>query len=214
MTEEPPAQCSTEASPLPSGLRRYACSHCSTASCFKGDVERMPAGCPARTSPNVARDPSPYLDNATRAMMVAADATPFGPDGAMRSRVEELVTYASLQGMHRIGVAFCVSLTQEAQALGARLRAQGFEVELVCCRVGAIDYDEIGLTKAHPERFAAICNPIAQARLLDARNVDLVAQLGLCIGHDLILQRECSAPVTTLVVKDRVHDHHSVAALR
>jgi uncharacterized metal-binding protein len=44
--------------------------------------------------------------------------------------------------------------------------------------------------------------------------VDLVAQLGLCIGHDLLLQEYCDAPVTTLVVKDRVYDHHSVLALR
>jgi uncharacterized metal-binding protein len=174
----------------------------------------MPSGCPTRTNPHLAHDPAPYLEDATRAAMVAADATPFGPEGEVRSRVEELATYAALQGMRRIGIAFCVSLTKEAQALGTRLRRQGFEVELVCCRVGAIDYDEIELPKAHPERFAAICNPVAQARLLDARNVDLVAQIGLCIGHDLILQRECSAPVTTLVVKDRVHDHHSVAALR
>lgn len=42
----------------------------------------------------------------------------------------------------------------------------------------------------------------------------LVAQLGLCLGHDLVLQDECEAPVTTLVVKDRALDHHPVRALR
>ena len=35
-----------------------------------------------------------------------------------------------------------------------------------------------------------------------------------CLGHDLVLQQECHAPVTTLVVKDRALDHHTVAALR
>jgi uncharacterized metal-binding protein len=44
--------------------------------------------------------------------------------------------------------------------------------------------------------------------------VDLVAQAGLRVGHDLILQEECQAPVTTLVVKDRALDHHTIAALR
>jgi uncharacterized metal-binding protein len=39
-----------------------------------------------------------------------------------------------------------------------------------------------------------------------------VAQVGLCVGHDLILQEECQAPVTTLVVKDRALDHHTVTA--
>lgn len=42
----------------------------------------------------------------------------------------------------------------------------------------------------------------------------LVAQLGLCLGHDLVLQDECEAPVATLVVKDRALDHHPVRALR
>ena len=55
---------------------------------------------------------------------------------------------------------------------------------------------------------------MAQARLFNQRSVDLVVQLGLCLGHDLMLQRESRAPVTTLVVKDRALDHHSVMALR
>jgi len=92
--------------------------------------------------------------------------------------------------------------------------AEGLGADLVCCRVGAIDYDQIGLPKAHPDKFAAICDPVAQAKLLNAAKVDLVAQAGLCIGHDLILQEECEAPVTTIVVKDRVLDHHPVSALR
>jgi len=49
---------------------------------------------------------------------------------------------------------------------------------------------------------------------LNDDKVDLVVQIGLCIGHDLVLQDACDAPVTTLVVKDRVYDHHSIRALR
>jgi uncharacterized metal-binding protein len=192
----------------------FACATCAKASCFRGELERMPATCPTRTRPELARDPRPYLDPSVHAEMVAADATPFASDGALRNRVEELVAYAEAQGFRRIGIAYCVTLAKEAQRLGRLLRAAGLHAELVCCRVGAVDYDEIGLPKQHPERFAAICNPVAQARLLDARGVDLVAQVGLCIGHDVILQRESKAPVTTLVVKDRALDHHSVMALR
>ena len=84
----------------------------------------------------------------------------------------------------------------------------------MCCRVGAVDYGAIGLPKAHPDRFAAICNPVAQARLLNLAKVDLVAQMGLCIGHDLVLQEESDAPVTTVVVKDRALDHNPMRALR
>lgn len=192
----------------------YGCAHCTTAGSFKGDLSRMPRTCPTRTHGDVAKDVSGYLDDERQALMRAADRTPFRPDGSFRNRVEELSAYARGRGMKRIGIAFCVSLLRESQALARLLEADGLETELVCCRVGAVDYDAIGLEKAHPERFAAICNPVAQARLLDARNVDLVAQVGLCVGHDLVLQEECRAPVTTLVVKDRALDHHTIAALR
>ncbi len=196
------------------GAPLYACSHCAKASCFRGELDAMPKTCPTRTEPELARDARPYRGEPRHAEMLAADHAPFTDAGEKRNRVEELIFFAKARGMKRLGVAFCVTLLQEAQTLGRKLRAEGLDAELVCCRVGAIDYDEIGLPKAHPDRFASICNPVAQARLLCERKVDLVAQLGLCIGHDLILQAECKAPVTTLVVKDRTLDHHTVLALR
>jgi uncharacterized metal-binding protein len=198
----------------PSSPAPFGCLHCATAGSFRGDVSRMPRTCPTRTHADVAGDVSGYLGDERQALMRAADATPFRPDGSLRNRVEELAHFARGRGMTRIGVAFCVSLLKESQHLAGILQAEGFETELVCCRVGAVDHDAIGLEKAHPDRFAAICNPVAQARLLDERKVDLVAQVGLCVGHDIVLQEECRAPVTTLVVKDRALDHHTVAALR
>jgi len=195
-------------------MDRYGCAYCATAGSFKGDVSKMPRTCPTLTEPATAGDASPYLEPERAAVMHAADATPFTDDGRLRNRVEELVHYAKGRGLSRVGIAFCVSLLKEAQALGRMLEAAGLEAELVCCRVGAVDYSTIGLLKKHPEKFAAICNPVAQARLLNQKHVELVAQLGLCIGHDLILQEECDAPVTTVVVKDRALDHDPVEALR
>jgi uncharacterized metal-binding protein len=193
---------------------RFGCAFCATAGAFKGDFGRMPRTCPTRTHAEVATDASSYLEPDRAAMMRAADATPFTEDGRLRNRVQELVHYARGRGMARVGVAFCVSLLKEAQSLGRQLEAGGLEAELVCCRVGAVDHSAIGLPKKHPEKFAAICNPVAQAELLNLKDVDLVAQVGLCIGHDLILQEVCEAPVTTVVVKDRALDHHPVQALR
>jgi uncharacterized metal-binding protein len=192
----------------------YACVTCAKTSCFRGDHDDMPKTCPTRTDADLASDASPYLGKERASVMRAADEAPFSEDGSKRNRVEELTHFAHARAMRRVGVAFCVTMVKEAQELARQLRGAGLEAELVCCRVGAIDYDEIGLPKAHPDRFAAICNPVAQARLLNRRKVDLVAQVGLCIGHDLILQEECDAPVTTLVVKDRVFDHHPIRALR
>ena len=192
----------------------YACATCAKTSCFRGDHDGMPKTCPTRTDAAIATDATPYLAEERAGIMRAADNTPFSEDGSKRNRVQELANFAKARGMRRVGIAYCVTLIKEAQELARQLQAADLETELVCCRVGAIDYDEIGLPKAHPDRFAAICNPVAQARLLNQREVDLVAQVGLCIGHDLILQEECEAPVTTLVVKDRVFDHHPILALR
>jgi uncharacterized metal-binding protein len=199
---------------IPAARAPYGCLHCTTVGSFKGDVSRMPRTCPTRTHAELAGDVSGYLGDERQALMMAANTTPKKPDGTLRNRVEELAHFAKQRGMNRIGVAFCVSMLQESQRLASLLQAEGLETELVCCRVGAVDHDEIGLPKAHPDRFAAICNPVAQARLLNERNVDIVAQVGLCVGHDLVLQEECQAPVTTLIVKDRALDHHTIAALR
>ncbi len=174
----------------------------------------MPANCPTLTRPALTKDVATYLEPDRLAVMKAADATPFTEDRRKRNRVEELVHFAKSRGLQRIGVAFCVSMTKEAQALGRVLEAEGLDPELVCCRVGAIDYDALGMPKAHPERFAAICNPVAQAKLLNEANSQLVVQMGLCIGHDLILQEESHCAVTTLVVKDRALDHDPISALR
>jgi uncharacterized metal-binding protein len=199
---------------MPDSRKSFGCATCGTAASFRGDCARMPADCPTLTHAALTHDVSSYLEPERNEVMKAADATPFTEDRHKRNRVEELIHFASSRGLRRLGVAFCVSMTKEAQALARQLTAAGLEAELVCCRVGAVDYDEIGLKKAHPERFAAICNPVAQARLLNEAEVELVVQLGLCIGHDLILQEEAKAPVTTLVVKDRSLDHNPITALR
>lgn len=190
------------------------CLTCSTAASVKCDWMRMPATCPSKTRAEIAHDAAPYLEPERHAVMQAADSTPFADDRRLRSRVEELVVFARARGVTSVGVAFCVSLIREAQRLGKILVDEGLVPELVCCRVGAIDSGEVDLPKANPGKLTAVCNPVAQARLLNEAKVGLVAQVGLCIGHDLILQEECEAPVTTLVVKDRALDHHPVQALR
>jgi len=192
----------------------YGCRSCATAGAVKGDAARMPDDCPTLTHPQLAKAIRPYLSAERQALMRAADETPFAEDGRLRSRVEELSHYARRRGMKRVGIAFCVSMRKEAQRLAERLEADGLATALACCRVGAVDLAELGLPKPHPERFASTCNPVAQARLLDEARVELVAAVGLCLGHDLVLQEESVAPVTTLVVKDRALDHHPIRALR
>lgn len=199
---------------MEASAQEYGCRTCSTAGSVKGTVARMPQSCPTLTHEPLARRIRPYLTPERQALMRAADETPFTEDRQLRTRVEELAHFARRSGMRRVGVAFCVSMRKEAQRLADKLEAEGLETALVCCRVGAVDAADIGLPRTDPEKFVSTCNPVAQARLLDEARVELVAAVGLCIGHDLVLQQESVAPVTTLVVKDRVHDHDPIRALR
>jgi uncharacterized metal-binding protein len=89
-------------------------------------------------------------------------------------------------------------------------------VASVCCKVGSIPKEEIGLTdeeKIHPGQFEALCSPIGQAQLLNAAGTGLNVLVGLCVGHDSLFFRHSEAPVTVLVAKDRVTGHNPAAVL-
>jgi len=104
----------------------------------------------------------------------------------------------------------------EADRLVAILKAQGFEPLSVCCKAGSIDKRELGLReedKVRPGTFEPACNPIAQAEICNRLETDMNIILGLCVGHDMLFNRRSKAPVTTLVVKDRVTGHNPIAVL-
>lgn len=132
-------------------------------------------------------------------------------------RIEELVQFATKCGYHRLGLAFCLGLRREAQLLTTLLEGRGFEVISVCCKAGAVPKQRIGINPeqqiAGPERWESMCNPIAQAEILNRQRVDLAIMLGLCIGHDTLFIKYCRVPMTVVAVKDRVTGHNPLAAL-
>jgi len=132
-------------------------------------------------------------------------------------RIEELVQFADKCGYHKLGIAFCLGLRNEAGMLTDILENKGFEVISVCCKSGATAKERIGIRPEQkiggPERWESMCNPIVQAEVLNAEAVDLAIMLGLCIGHDALLIKYCRVPMTVLAVKDRVTGHNPLAAL-
>ncbi len=116
----------------------------------------------------------------------------------------------------RIGIATCIGLLEESRRLEEILRAQDLYPVSVCCKVGSVDKQDLGVTdaeKVRPGTFEPACNPVAQARILNEVGTDLNVIVGLCVGHDILFTRHSKAPVTTLVVKDRVTGHNPVAVL-
>ena len=54
---------------------------------------------------------------------------------------------------------------------------------------------------------------MAQAKLLNRAETDMNVVVGLCVGHDMLFGKYSDAPVTTMVVKDRVAGHNPVSVL-
>lgn len=132
-------------------------------------------------------------------------------------RIEELVQFADKCGYHKLGIAFCIGLVNEARMLTDILENKGFRVVSVCCKLGATAKERIGIKPEQkiegPESWESMCNPIAQAEVLNTEKVDLAIMLGLCIGHDTLFIKYCRVPMTVLAVKDRVTGHNPLAAL-
>jgi uncharacterized metal-binding protein len=132
------------------------------------------------------------------------------------TRVEDTIAFAKLMGYRKLGIATCIGLLDETNRLALVLKAQGFEPLSVCCKSGSKDKLELGVAeedKVRPNTFEPACNPIAQARLLNTAGTDMNIIVGLCVGHDMLFSKHSAAPVTTLVVKDRVTGHNPASVL-
>ena len=128
-------------------------------------------------------------------------------------RIEDTIAFARRMDVTRIGVATCLGVLQEAKLLTQVLRARGFEVYTVSCKVGAVKKTELGLPECCDICGMNICNPVLQAKLLNQHQTQLNIVFGLCVGHDSLFYKYSDAICTTLVAKDRVTGHNPVVPL-
>ena len=129
------------------------------------------------------------------------------------TRVEEIMVFARKIDAHRIGIANCIGLLNEARIFARILRANGFEPYSVLCKVAGKAKSSIGIPQECENIGAAMCNPILQARLLNEAHTDLNVVIGLCVGHDSLFYKYSDAYVTTLVTKDRITGNNPAATL-
>ncbi|MBN1856758.1 MAG: DUF1847 domain-containing protein [Dehalococcoidia bacterium] len=132
-------------------------------------------------------------------------------------RVEETAQFAKKMGYKRLGVAFCAGLRKEAGILDEILTRRGFEVVSVCCQVGGMPKETIGITEEQKikgsGKWETMCNPIAQAKILNESHTEFNVLVGLCVGHDSLFFKYAEAPTTVLIAKDRVFGHNPAAGL-
>jgi len=213
--------------------KKGMCARCSGSVCYPlagaGDqlpeVEKAPDFCPMRRLSDIVEAASreysrPQIQEFARlASIQEAECYEVSAEGIRTTipRIEEIVEFAGKCNYSRIGIAFCVGLREEARITTKIFEQKGFEVISVNCKVGRVAKESIGLKgeeKIMGEGlFEPICNPIAQAEILNAEEVDLAVLLGLCVGHDTLFFKYCKVPCTVLAVKDRVLGHNPLAAL-
>jgi len=193
------------------------CSECGPLNCYRQE-KTYPPFCltEAADEQQVARVVELLRGDNPDGRMARAAAEIEGLYYGKATRVEEIVLFAKRIGAERIGVATCRGLIEEARIFVKLLRAKVLEPYTVACKVGSVDKREIGVAeeaRLQKDAYEAMCNPVLQAQLLNAKKTELNVLVGLCVGHDSLFIKHSAAPVTTLIVKDRVLCHNPVAAL-
>jgi len=134
----------------------------------------------------------------------------------LKPRIVEIVEFAQRMNYKRLGLAFCIGLRKEAREVEKLLRSRGFEVVSALCKIGCTPKEAIGVRDDEKIRigsFEAMCNPIAQAYVLNDAKTDFNVLIGLCVGHDSLFLKYAAAPSTVFAVKDRLLGHNPLAAV-
>ncbi len=133
----------------------------------------------------------------------AAELVDSGRAGTL-SRIQEIIEFSKLMNYQKIGIAYCYGMEQQAKAIETLLRDEWFDVSAVSCSIGGLKQSEVNAASCIHK---VSCNPLGQAEQLNAENVDLTLVVGICMGHDIILNRNLQMDFTTFVVKDRKFNH-------
>jgi uncharacterized metal-binding protein len=83
----------------------------------------------------------------------------------------------------------------------------------VAAKVEGLCYQPVPGSEAVNARWTRVEDTIAFAKLLNRAETDMNVIVGLCVGHDMLFSKYSEAPVTTMVVKDRVTGHNPVSVL-
>ena len=193
----------------------FTCASCAVTACRTGQLDQMPKNCPMRDREFFEKVLEEYFKPENHDFFVASAMVE--AIGYCRwPRLREVAEFAGRMGYRRLGLAFCVGLRREAAVVDRVLRKQGFEVVSVACKTGSIPKDRAGIPagyRVNPGAYEAMCNPIAQAELLNRAETQFNICLGLCVGHDSLFYKYSEAMVTTLVAKDRVTGNNPAAAI-
>ena len=193
----------------------FTCAQCAVLACKSGELDKMPKNCPMHDPDFFEEVFQEYLAPENHDFFLTSTA--IEALGYCRwPRLREVAEFARRMGYVRLGMGFCVGLRKEAAVVDRILRDQGFQVVSVACKTGSIPKARAGVPEKlllRPGTREVMCDPIAQAKLLNRAQTQFNICLGLCVDHDSLFYKYCDAPVTTLVAKDRATGHNPAAAI-
>lgn len=191
----------------------YTCANCPALACGDSAHNNMPANCPMCNAPVMEQAFGAYDED--RSFYVTSSEIE-GDGYCEWPRLREIIELSKRMQYKKIGMAFCRGLRNEARIINRILCEHDFHVESVICKTGGISKEDAGIpkhSKINPDHFEPMCNPIAQAKLLNEQQTQFNIAVGLCVGHDSLFFKYSDAPVTVLIAKDRVLAHNPVGAL-
>jgi len=199
------------------GKHDFCCSDCGVLNCYRQDGD-FPRACVGGTLSEKQHEDVKelYRSDPFVSKISYAAAEIEGTFCGRLTRVEEIIAFARRIGVEKVGIASCIGLVSEAKTFVKILDAHQLKSYCAVCKVGSIDKAEAGIPdklKVQPGGFEGICNPVAQAKILNRKKTGLNVIVGLCVGHDSLFIKYSKAPVTTLITKDRVLGHNPAAAL-
>ena len=189
------------------------CAKCPVGRCLTLEKDKNPpAFCPTRNYPDIIKasiernktDPDVRAINLTWVELM----NKVNQNRWSWTRLQEVIEYAKIRKVKKIGIATCFGLLREARLLTNVLKAHSFQVISVSCLAGEVTPKDVDIV-----REGVFCNPIMQAEVLNREGTELNIMVGLCVGHDILFLKNSKADVTPLVVKDRALGHNSAAAL-
>jgi uncharacterized metal-binding protein len=208
------------------------CAKCPTVVCSPPigsseiiSMDKIPAFCPMKNRSDIMEaalceyEKPEVKEFARQASIQEFECYENTPQGrrTKNPRILELIQFSQKMNYKKLGLAFCTGLANEAKTVTEILENQGFEVVSIRCKTGTVPKEKINIKPNEkiggPDCFEPMCNPIAQAEILNAEKVDLAIMLGLCLGHDTLFIKYCRVPTTVLAVKDRVTGHNPLAAI-
>ena len=179
------------------------CTKCNIKTC------RTTESCKSQKFDNEALIADYHLPDNQKIVQAAALLVDNGRAGTL-SRLQEIIEFSKSMNFQRIGLAYCYGMEKDAALVAQIFRESGFKTIPVSCTTGGFKQSEVNDNSAIDK---VSCNPLAQAEQINSESVDLTVTMGLCLGHDILFQKNIKSYTTTLLVKDRMFNHNPIKAL-